>query len=91
MGNNIAYSMILEFYGIENQKQKFIEECAELIRAIARDDEFNFIEEMADVLVLIEQFKTIPGFEDKIEGIKSAKIKRTLDRIQEQRKIPKNI
>ena len=58
------------------------EECAELIRAIAREDEENMLEEMADVLFLIEQFKTYVDYEEKIEKIKIQKAERTYNRIR---------
>lgn len=73
---------IILYYGIEAQKRKLQEECAELIRAIAREDEENMLEEMADVLFLIEQFKTYVDYEEKIELIKSKKAERTYNRIR---------
>ena len=72
----------MNHYGIENQKRKLQEECAELIRAIAREDEDNILEEMADVLFLIEQFKTVLEYSEKIEAIKEKKVQRTLDKIK---------
>lgn len=82
MHNNTAAAMILNHYGIENQKQKLIEECAELIRAAVRADDENFAEETADVLLLIEQFLTVPGLSGRIEDIKTAKTARTLERMK---------
>ena len=78
------YTKIFLYYGIETQKRKLQEECAELIRAIARNDEKNMLEEMADVSILIEQFKTVLEYFKKIENIKGQKIKRTLERIEAQ-------
>lgn len=73
---------ILRHYGIESQKRKLQEECAELIRAVARNDEANMLEEMADVSILLEQFKTVLDYSKKIEAVKDEKIKRTLKRIE---------
>lgn len=78
------YTRIMKYYGIEAQKRKLQEECAELIRAISRNDENNMLEEMADVLILIEQFKTVQRFFEKIEEIKAAKIERTIERLEAQ-------
>ena len=75
-------SLILSKYGFGAQKRKMQEECAELIRAIARDDEDNILEEMADVSVLIEQFKAVAEYKSKIEEIEQRKIERTLERIE---------
>jgi len=48
------------------------------------DDEGNMLEEMADVSILIEQFRTVSEYFEKIEAIKDTKIKRTLERIEAQ-------
>lgn len=48
--------LIFDYYGEENQLNKLIEECSELIRAISRKDKVNILEEVADVQLLIERF-----------------------------------
>lgn len=83
---SIACARILNHFGIEAQKLKLQEECAELIRAIARKDEENMIEEIADVSLLIDQFRIYNRNIGKIEEIKFAKAERTLKRISEKRK-----
>lgn len=71
---------IWEHYGKETQTKKLVEELAELITAIARDDIRAVREEMADVEVMIMQFKqwldidTLP--------IMNYKLNRTLARIE---------
>lgn len=85
MHYSTACAFIFMHYGEEAQKRKLQEECAELIRAIARDDEKNMLEEMADVELLIEQFKADLKYFDTIEDIKSAKIERTLKRIEAEK------
>lgn len=40
-------------YGLKNQKKQFIQELAELIQAITKNDFENFAEELADVQVMI--------------------------------------
>ncbi len=54
---------ILNHYGFEAQREILVEECAELIQAISklkrkgeRTSE-NFLEELADVSIMIEQMK----------------------------------
>ena len=60
---------VISFYGAEKQSMVHCEECAELIQAISKirrardagkDDSeayFNLVEEMADVLVVLEQLQ----------------------------------
>ena len=60
---------VISFYGAEKQSMVHCEECAELIQAISKmrrvrdagkdDGEayFNLVEEMADVLVVLEQLQ----------------------------------
>ena len=65
--------------------EKIIEECSELIRAIVRNDDENFIEEMADISVLTDQFLNhFPKYKEKFKKIKQEKIDRQLKRIGEK-------
>lgn len=76
-------SEIIKHHGFRNQQLKLVEECAELIRAIIRNDNENFKEEVADVLVLIDQFKqNDSGFEFKVNEIKQEKVEREIGRIK---------
>ena len=73
---------IFNHYGYCHQQKKLIEECSELIRAIVRNDDENFIEEMADISVLTDQFLNhFPKYKEKFEKIKQEKIDRQLKRI----------
>ena len=61
--NNIR-KMILEkaiaHYGKGPQRDKAIEELSELIRALARCDDYeNLAEEMADVRIMLDQLELI--------------------------------
>lgn len=76
---------IFNHYGVEAQKRKLQEECAELIRAIARGDEHNMLEEIADVEILIEQFMTIGSNFEDVEHIRIRKLERTLNRIEAEK------
>lgn len=83
---------IIEHYGVENQFGIHMEECAELIQAISKcnrefkyycapsymvDERDHLIEEMADVIICIEQLKEIYDISDELLGVV---IKRKVDR-----------
>jgi NTP pyrophosphatase (non-canonical NTP hydrolase) len=72
---------IFDHYGKNNQLMKLVEECGELITAIARKDEANIIEEMADVSVLISQFIIN---NPEIVNVAKVKIDRTIERIENE-------
>lgn len=54
-------AQILNHYGFNNQREILVEECAELIQAVSKckrnnvNVSDNFIEELADVSIMIEQ------------------------------------
>lgn len=53
-----VFKQAIEFYGETNQKRMLQEECAELIQAISKDircKQHNVEEEIADVMILLEQ------------------------------------
>lgn len=92
---------ILDHYGAANQRLQLIEECAELIQAInkynrAMNDIFagscdvvraknNIAQEVADVLIMIEQITTALFKDDKsfIDEMIEYKLNRQLQRIKE--------
>jgi len=85
------FKEIIRHYGLHHQTLKWCEEMGELIRAAARmlDDEkqnrMNLIEEMADVLICIEQMKTAWLISDgELERIINEKYDRTLKRIRSE-------
>ena len=89
---------IIEHFGIRNQLKKFNEECYELEEAIldyqteiAYFDEDamtlsikrHIAEEIADVMLLLEQFKTYYGItSEEITKLFWNKVDRTLQRIE---------
>ena len=77
---------ILRYYGEEHQQEKSIEEMAELISAIKHGDRENYIEELADVQVMIEQLVQALSFEEQQRCIVVVheKIARQLRRIKEE-------
>ena len=52
---------ILNYYGEESQANQLIQELSELIVAITKNDEENIKEEVADILVMLNQFLEFEG------------------------------
>ena len=76
---------ILNIYGEEAQAKKVIEELAELQRAIVREDVDNIHEEIADVLIMLEQLMAFEAIDTKkIDEIIESKIERELKRIADR-------
>lgn len=84
---------IIKHYGLDRQLDMLIEECAELIQAIAKSKryghlshwDYNTVEELADVENLIEQFKIFnPTTVDLIDSIKDNKTSRQMHRIEKE-------
>ena len=74
---------VWEHYGEETQTKKFVEELSELITALARDDIRAVREEMADVEVMIMQFKQ--GLDIDTLPIMNYKLNRTMARIENEK------
>lgn len=78
--------IIFSHYGEEHQKKQLIQELGELIVAITKDDLENVIEEMADVEVVLDQFKiNYPKINNKIDTAMLNKVNRQLRRIKEEK------
>lgn len=77
-------SDILRHYGEVHQQEKSIEEMAELISAIKHNERANYIEELADVGVMLEQLYQALSLEEKATYIKTQnnKILRQIERIK---------
>lgn len=81
--------VILNHYGITEQVAKLKEEAYELIEASdgyinGTDSKAHFLEEMADVEVMIEQMIMHFNAQDKVDEIKRFKVKRQLGRIERE-------
>lgn len=84
---------ILHHYGVMEQRRQLVEECAELIQAVSKLHRAdyrnaaaafdNFLEELADVEIMVEQMKQTltPSELDRLGRIETAKINRQLRRI----------
>lgn len=90
-----AAAKIINHYGTAHQLVKLCEECAELTQQAAKcydkgipysDD---MIEEIADVLVMTEQFKAVMPQPDRdlLEDQITYKLRRQLDRIESEGKV----
>ena len=80
-----VFKQAIEFYGETNQKRMLQEECAELIQAISKDirgEQHNVEEEIADVLILLEQVLRIYD-KDIVSGWYDYKIKLLKTKIKE--------
>jgi NTP pyrophosphatase (non-canonical NTP hydrolase) len=77
---------ILLHFGVEAQMRKTIEECAELIRAIANADRKNIIEEIADVKIMLAQMELAFGIGDDVKCMQRRKIDRALKYIDNSNK-----
>lgn len=78
---------IINHYGYRHQIRKLAEEQYELIEALFEEDEDNITEEIADCLLLINQFKAYYGIKDEEIGeIYAYKIARQEGRIADEQK-----
>lgn len=85
---------ILSHYGIEKQRRQLVEECGELIQAIMKlertdKERVHYIEELADVEIMMEQMKiSLQTYDplgwDIFTDMIEQKINRQLDRIAEE-------
>jgi NTP pyrophosphatase (non-canonical NTP hydrolase) len=72
----IICEAIAQHYGEEHQANKLIEELSECIRAVARADRGNIAEEIADVEIMLFQYKMLLGLDDEVEAFVEKKLVR---------------
>jgi len=92
-----AYEKIIIHFGSKEQMEVAIEEMAELTKEIIKYfrsfqkgkcyDFLDLYQEIADVSVMIEQLNYLFNCKDKVDEIKADKIKRTLAKIEEERRL----
>ena len=79
------YERNIQYHGIEQETTIAMEECSELIKAISKCKRYgcvdkyrdNLIEEIADVLIIINELQLIYDISDNdIENIKNTKMDR---------------
>ena len=85
------YECNIQYHGIEQETTIAMEECSELIKAISKCKRYGFvdkhrdnlIEEIADVLIIINELQLIYDISDNdIENIKKYKMDRMDYRIK---------
>lgn len=82
-----VFEVAIKTYGERAQEEVAMEECAELIQAIAhkhRGRKDNIAEEIADVEIMLEQLKMINNCISEVAEIKAQKIERLYDRVCEK-------
>lgn len=78
------FETAIEVYGKQAQEEKAIEELAELICAITHKHcgrPHNICEEIADVLIMLEQLMMINDCREAVDEIRAVKVKRLAERI----------
>ena len=80
-------SQIIKHYGLPQQLKYIHSEYFELDEAIiSGDNPIHIAEEIADIMVMLEQFKVYFDIDDEqIEQIMNEKIDRQLERIKQER------
>lgn len=77
---------IFNTYGKSHQVSKLLEEVGEFIETVMNEDKENMVQEMADVSVMLEQFKAYYDLDDMhISEVMHQKIDRQLDRIEKEK------
>lgn len=77
---------IFNYYGRKGQEYKLVEEMAELIQAIIKNNRENIIEEMADVQNIILQLRLNFNSSERKQFVETfnKKIERQLNRIESE-------
>lgn len=78
----------LEYYGVHHQIVKCMEECGELIQALARNlsgehNEENVAEELADVEIMLMQMRIAFG-RSRVYRVRAQKLARLKMRMEEE-------
>lgn len=81
MCDDYAYKVVADYYGYEQQRIKLIEECGELIQALAKDSLPSIIEEAADVANVLIQVAYLLDVNKLIDQMMGAKMDRQKERI----------
>ena len=79
MTDKDIFETALKVFGVINQENMAIEECAELIQAINkkhRGMEHNIPEEIADVEIMLEQLKIANECHEEVDAIHKEKVER---------------
>jgi len=83
-----VYLKAIDIYGLDAQLDILQEECAELIVAVSKyrrngsEAEANLFEELADVVIMVEQITLALNGQFQVDQYKSFKIKRLSERLR---------
>ena len=85
-----VFRRAIKKYGASAQKMKAIEECSELIQAVARDlegqpDPENIAEEIADVAIMLDQLQEIYQNREAVALIRKLKARRLRYRMKAEK------
>ena len=81
MTDNHAHKVVADHYGYENQRLKLIEECGELIQALAQDSQPDIVEAMADVGNLMIQIAYLMKTNKLIHKTMEEKLKYLMEKL----------
>lgn len=89
MSRRDLYNSVINAFGIDAQKWMLIEECGELLNAIAklkrgRSSKDDVITELADVHIMVEQMAFFFGWNEFVDE-KERKLKRLQERLSSKR------
>lgn len=85
-----TYKQAIETYGVRTQKLMAIEEMSELTKEICKDfrgllDREHLIEEMADVLIMLDQMLILYKISsEEVDLMRIKKVKRLKERLEKQ-------
>ncbi len=80
-------NIIYDTYGLERQKKKLIEESAELIKELAKNDGINIAKELTDVYIVMNGIlQNNPKLKEIFDKEVEFKINRQIKRINNQKK-----
>lgn len=87
MTDQEIFETAIRVYGVFNQENMVIEECAELIQAINKKHrglQHNIPEEIADVEIMLEQLKIANDCHKEVEAIHKEKVKRLFTNLYDE-------
>ena len=79
---------IADYYGLESQRWKAVEELIELANALTHTDPQHITEELADVIIMASQMEYLYDIHIEVECAIERKIKRQLKRIEDEEFVP---
>lgn len=79
---------IADYYGLESQRWKAVEELIELANALTHTDPQHITEELADVIIMASQMEYLYDIHIEVECAIERKIKRQLKRIEDMQFLP---